>query len=272
MVTSEEEHLIEVIGHRIDWYSTALLRLRTDEQDPQDEYQIGSGTFVSVEGKCGILTAHHVAKELNGHCSLGLILKHDVHRYAINHDHFTIDHIAVPQEQSHEPDLAFIGLYPPDTGTIKANKLFYEMSTMRKHVLNDMISIERGTWFVWGVPGERTSSEPSEKGFENIVALNSLCAATRATGENQAGEHDYIDIEVEYGKSFDVPASFGGFSGGGVWQVFLQKSETGNIVPKEYILAGVAFYQTEIKNQIRYLHCHGRRSIYDYAYRKITKR
>ena len=44
MATSDEQRLIEEIGHRIDLYSTALLRLKTDVEEhisPNDPAQIG---------------------------------------------------------------------------------------------------------------------------------------------------------------------------------------------------------------------------------------
>jgi hypothetical protein len=268
---SEEQQLIYEIGSQIDWYSTAILRLSTDPDDRQPDHQVGSGTFVSVEGRYGILTAHHVAAQLLGHCSLGLILMQEVHRFAIEENHFVIWELAVPSPPSTEPDLAFIEVFGPDIGSIKARKQFWPLSTVRQKMLDNAPALNSGVWFVWGVPAEDTTSEPAEKGYSQIRGLHSQCSATHASREDQAGEHDYIEIEVEYGKEFHVPQSFGGYSGGGIWQVFLKTSETGRFLPAEFILSGVAFYQTEISDQKRYLRCHGRRSIYGYVYDRLKR-
>jgi hypothetical protein len=267
--TNDEQQLVEEIGRHIDWYSTAILRIRTDDDDPQEDHQIGSGTFVSLEGQYGVLTAHHVIAELDGHCSLGLILESGVHRFVIEENHFTICELAVPNVPSLGPDLAFIGVYNPDIGTIKARKQFYELSGDRQKVLAEMPGIDRGVWFLWGVPAEDTTIEPAEKGHEIISGLHSLCGPAKATSEQQVGEHDYIEIEVEYGQGLHVPQSFGGFSGGGIWQVSLENSGAGKLVPLGYVLSGVAFFQSGISNQRRYIRCHGRRSIYAYAYNKL---
>lgn len=263
--------LLAQIQERIDWYSTALIKIPNSSGNQLDDRQIGSGTFISVEGEYGILTAHHVAAELDGSCSLGLILTHDVHRFAIDKNHLTICPIAKPVTSS-GPDMAFIGLHHPDIGTIKSLKHFYDLSTIHHTILNDIPPLDRGGWFVWGVPGELTTAEPPEKGFQNVAGFHSICGLAHADREYESNGYDYIEIEVEYGKQLDVPTNFGGYSGGGIWQVAFKKSESGDLSPTDYLLSGLVFYQSKIENQIRYLKCHGRRSIYHHAYDKIKNK
>src|SRR5574340_632285 len=128
MNIADEERLLEEIGRRIEWYSTALLRLRIDPRDPKDDRFIGSGTLVEIDGRYGLVTAWHVAEQLTGQCDLGIILRSDVQRCVIANGHFAVCKIAPPDETRHEPDLAFIEIYGPDVGTIKAYKTFYNMS------------------------------------------------------------------------------------------------------------------------------------------------
>jgi hypothetical protein len=64
MATPNDQPLIEEIGQRIDWYSTALMRIDSQVVNPRTDVFIGSGTFVQVDGQFGILTAHHVAAQL----------------------------------------------------------------------------------------------------------------------------------------------------------------------------------------------------------------
>jgi hypothetical protein len=76
---------------------------------------------------------------------------------------------------------------------------------------------------------------------------------------------------VKHDSSPDIPQSFGGVSGGGLWQIPLIKSLEGNIEPKEYILSGVVFYETGREGLYQSVRCHGRTSIYGMAYSFITE-
>ncbi len=272
MATPDEQRLIEEIGHRIDLYSTALLRLKTVADDPQDDRFIGSGTFVSVDGQFGVLTAQHVAAELTPPCALGLIIRHELQRFLIDCNHLTICEIASPDPISLQPDMAFIGIHPPDLGTIKATKLFLNISAERETVLNKLLPLNAAPWFIWGVAAEFNTKEPPEGGYQRIVGLHGACSATAATLEMRDGEHDYIDVAVEYDKGFDIPRTFGGYSGGGIWQVTIRESANEPPAPVDFFFSGVTIYQSEVKEQKRFLHCHGRRSIYEYAFTKIKNR
>jgi hypothetical protein len=74
-------------------------------------------------------------------------------------------------------------------------------------------------------------------------------------------EYDYLEFPVRYNESIDVPESFGGCSGGGLWQVRLILKD-GTITHERPILSGVAFYQTDLVDNQRTILCHGRVSIY----------
>lgn len=269
MTTPDEQRLIEEIGHRIDLYSTALLRLKTNADDPQDDRFIGSGTFVSVDGQFGVLTAQHVAAELTPPCSLGLIIRHELHRFSIDYNYLTICELAVPGPVSLRPDIAFIGIHQPDVGTIKATKQFLNISAERDVVLSNMLPLQDAPWFIWGVAAEFNTQEPAEGGYTNMVGLHSACSATAAAREIVEDEHDYIDVEVEYDKGFDIPRTFGGYSGGGIWQVTIRESKDHPPEPIDFFFSGVTIYQSAVRERKRFLRCHGRRSIYKYAYNKI---
>lgn len=72
-----------------------------------------------------------------------------------------------------------------------------------------------------------------------------------------------------YEEKSELPISFGGISGGGVWQVPLLKTKEGEIQAKEPIFSGVAFYQTAIVDKKRTIRCHGRRSVYESVYKAL---
>ena len=78
---------------------------------------------------------------------------------------------------------------------------------------------------------------------------------------------DYLFLEALYNELYEGPGSYGGFSGGGLWQLLLTAS--GNkLEVNDRLLSGVAFYQSEKKcddagRVAREIKCHGRKSIYE---------
>ncbi len=79
--------LIEFIAKRVNSYSAALIKVVVDKEGRNKDYQIGSGTLVSIGNTHGILTAQHVSRELVGRCKLGLPLIQDEHRHEIEKDY-----------------------------------------------------------------------------------------------------------------------------------------------------------------------------------------
>jgi hypothetical protein len=83
--------------------------------------------------------------------------------------------------------------------------------------------------------------------------------------EEQRGNFDYISYEALYNEFYEGPDRFGGVSGGGLWQVLVNLVHE-RPTAREFLLSGVAFYQTDkfsspegIK---RHIVCHGRKSVY----------
>jgi hypothetical protein len=273
ILDEQEKQLIEEIGKRIAWYSTALIRINSQVVYPLKDIFIGCGTFVQLDGQFGILTAQHVVEELAQPCQLGLILEFEkAHRFVIDSNHFTVCEVAIPNKVAEQPDLAFIGLYPPDVGTIKAHKQFVNLTSERDKVLPDPLGLDKGAWFIWGAAAYRNTIEPPEGALKTIIGIHVLCGPGLAVNETQDAEHDYIDIQVAYGEGYETPNSFQGYSGGGLWQVPIEGIGTDSPTPIDCIYSGVIFYQFDVVSQKRLLHCHGRRSVYEYAYKKIQNR
>ena len=273
MTTHDEQRLIEEIGKRIDQYSTALIRIADDMVYPLTDLFEGCGTFVQIDGQFGILTAHHVATKLTSPCQLGLILKHEeTQQFMIDSSNFIVCEVAIPDRGTERPDLAFIGISESDVYTISAHKQFINLSAERDVVLSNPLALNKGAWFIWGAAVERNTIEPPEGMIETILGLHGLCGPGLAVNEEVEPEHDYIDIQVEYREGYDTPKSFRGYSGGGIWQVLIEGINTNSPTPTDYIYSGVIFFQSDVIDQKRLLNCHGRRSVYGYAYNKIRNR
>lgn len=261
-VTELPETLFEDITQILHCYSTGIIKLTFDGRLQERAVLIGSGTFIAIESIHGILTAHHVAELLSGDCSLGLTLHTHEHKCTIDVRYLDIIEIERGPTKSEGPDLAFIVLPNSHIGRIEATKSFYHLSHKREKMLSKPPDFDRGLWFICGVPDEQTTEERSERGFDSLKGFHALYGATFVTRSYLHGEYDYFELKVRCGSDKGLPLTYGGVSGGGLWQVPLTRTEKGQILAKEYILSGVAFYESEMRDQMRFIKCHGRESIY----------
>lgn len=121
-----------------------------------------------------------------------------------------------------------------------------------------------GGWFLRGMVGEWTSDLTPEGGFARVKAFNGVTGASQVVAERQHAGFDYIEFEAKYNLAYQGPDSFGGFSGGGLWQVVFEERD-GSINIVDVLLSGVSFFQSEKIGDTRTIFCHGRRSIYEYV-------
>jgi hypothetical protein len=268
-ITALPDQLLDDVERVIHSYSTALIMITMGSGGQECIRLVGSGTFVSVFKTFGILTAAHVVDLLKGPYSLGLTLTDHAQKYAIDSQHLEVIRIAKGQVDSEGPDLGFIVLPPSELGTIRARKTFHNLDRNRDRMLTTPPELDKGIWALCGVPDVQTTEEPSEKGFDSLKGFHELCGFGGIRSIYMIGEYDYCDFGVKYDSSPNIPEKFGGVSGGGLWQIPLVKSSEGRIEPKEYILSGVAFYETGRTGLYQLIKCHGRNSIYNVAYQKV---
>jgi hypothetical protein len=270
-ITALPKQLLLDVSNIIHSYSTALVRVTKGRDRKEIAQLVGSGTFVFSSNAYGILTAAHVVDLLKGKFSLGLTLKEQEHKYAIDSMHLAIRRIANGQVDSEGPDLAFIQLPTSEIPTIKATSTFYNLDRNRDRILSTPPDLDMGIWALCGVPDILTTDGASEIGFESRKEFYSRCGFGGIRSIYEVDGFDYCDFEVKYDSSPNIPESFGGVSGGGLWQIPLQKRPDQIIEAKEYILSGVAFYQTQRNGINRSIKCHSRKSIYDKAYQEVIK-
>jgi hypothetical protein len=103
------------------------------------------------------------------------------------------------------------------------------------------------------------------KYFYNFTGLG--CPET----SQRIGDHDYFDFPVSYEARPVAPVSWGGMSGGGLWQVPL-KQEGNSLRHLSPLLSGILFYQQPTSETECGVRAHGRRSVYEVAYRHIEDR
>lgn len=163
--------------------------------------------------------------------------------------------------ESEGPDIGVLLLPTPTVSTIKANKSFYNL---RKAVEAEQgyIGIEYGFWLICGMAHEWTSDTEPEGGYERVKIFRGIYGAGKVGNERTIGGFDYLDFHTQYDHDYEGPQSYGGFSGGGLWQIVVGKDSDGAQLIKKKILPGVIFYQSDLKDDKRTIVCHGRDSVY----------
>jgi hypothetical protein len=162
--------------------------------------------------------------------------------------------------------LGAVVLAPPIASALAAKKTFYNLDRRRDQMLHTPLDLNDGVWFVHGFVDERTVEEPARDGYGLIKGFYNLSGAGCPEPSVVIGEHDYFAFPVSYGRRSVAPKSFGGMSGGGLWQVPIGRNAQGELKHKLPLLSGVVFYQeptTEARCAVR---CHGRLSVYRVAY------
>lgn len=253
-------------------YSIGLLQVVSGEGGERAQL-MGSGTLVRVDDKQGILTAQHVvaSRRWKQSTHLGLCFLADIHRPIIHTDYLKVLEVARPLSDSKGPDLAVILLPPTDVTWLQEKRLFWNISVNRKHILPSPLDKDIGVWFVCGFPDEFTKREEPQRGFDQVMGYFNLSGYSGVEREWADANYDFVDLPVLYEQKSGLPISFGGISGGGVWQVPLLKTKEGEIQAKEPIFSGVAFYQTKIVDKKRTIRCHGRRSVYEIVYKALKQ-
>lgn len=62
--------------------------------------------------------------------------------------------------------------------------------------------------------------------FSVIKGYSAQCGVSVITTEREDSDFDYLEVKVDYSTGNpELPSSFGGFSGGGLWQVPLEKNQ-----------------------------------------------
>lgn len=255
--------LIDAISRELSDYLVGIVKIK-ETRGSADAILLGSGTLVRIDETYAILTAHHVADEIDG--EVGLILASrfgpKLHSYTISSDFLSVASIATGSFATDGPDLAMLILPSQNAMQIRPIKSFYNLPRRSENILTAALNNDVGMWFLCGFADEFTTEGTPDRGYERVKVFRGMCPSVRVPRGYTIGQYDYLEIAVPYGGIDEPPGSLGGFSGGGLWHVPINSLKCGNLQPGDPILSGVAFYQSARENNMRSVKCHGRRSIY----------
>ena len=261
--------VIEAAAGDLAEYSIGFLRVESTPRG-QDAVLLGSGTLVSVGSKNAVLTAHHVLPILPRTGRLGLVISPTLQQHTVDTQGLTYLEIARGTIDADGPDLGAVVLAPSIASAIAAKKTFYNLDLHRDQMLHSPPDLHDGFWFVNGFVDENTVVEPGRDGYGLVKVFYNLSGAGGPEEPIVVGDYDYFAFPVSYRGRSVAPRSFGGMSGGGLWQVPLVRDAQGQIKHKTPLLSGVVFYQEPTTDADCGVKCHGRRSVYRMAYQAIA--
>ncbi|MCK3776677.1 hypothetical protein MZK49_08020 [Ensifer sesbaniae] len=223
---------------------------------------VGSGTLVRIGPIFGILTAAHVLDALSPHEEVGLlrITNRPDRPQKMKIDMGQAETVVIgrPPFGSSGPDIAFLRLPEATAGWLKAKNTFFNLKKPQPEPPSSLLALPCFNLFI-GVVAERTRKARKAETNTLLTEVTAFASAATILHEYDAKGLDFLDIDILLAPEVKRPTSFGGMSGGGLWQVCL---DTEQRQERDRRLVGVAFYESESVNGRRSLTCHGPQTIY----------
>jgi hypothetical protein len=268
------ESFNEVLMRYFSYYSVALGRVRNEKAE---EFRpLGSGVLVTKGNRFGILTARHclhggkpeVELGTNGRDTLYLIINRG--RGVLIKPYEAIEHNLVdPKSEEFGPDLTFIEIFGDALNTIRAVGSFWPLDK-KSDELTKAFGSEGTPLVTIGFPQADYQTEIKPNTINHRVRHMTFSNVIRKGDVFEHEGWDYVESNMWYGGTPDLPITFQGVSGGPVWGMNLSKNKSdGQINIDKYALVGITFYQTELKGDERRLRAHFIKSIYDLAWQNL---
>ena len=255
--------LTESVAHDLVAYTVGFIRVEGPNVD-----LLGSGVLVSAGAKRAIMTAHHVIDVLPKTGRLCIMLERTREPHTIDTSGLAFVHIAKGKRESEGPDLGAVVLAPSIAAAIGAKKSFFALDAKRDQMLSNPLEWCDGMWCAQGFLEERAVVTPDPDGRGRTTGFYNFTGVGGPEATIERDGHDYFEFPVAYEARPTAPVSWGGMSGGGLWQVPF-KRQGDSYVHLRPLLSGILFYQwptTESKCGVR---AHGRQSVYRMAYNAI---
>lgn len=235
---------------------------------PKDQTPVslaGSGTFVELAGRHYILTADHVWTGTEGWTELAIALAAEGQPLSIPRNRLMPRRLGGPPYTEWGPDLALLEIPPHFVPT--GRKSFLNLANRRATLATRPPRLEKALWAVMGVVQEKSEVKPrTESGLVLVNIRGEAFFGVTCTADTRDG-YDYLTTPAKTTLP-NVPASFKGVSGGGLWEIGLNLNKaTGEITwEREHHFRGVAFWeQPGPPNEIA-IRCHGPMSIFEKAW------
>jgi hypothetical protein len=212
--------------------------------DPPHPKVLGTGILASIDNLSGILTCCHVADGYEERSEIGLV--------RFNRDGIlqrqklglgTTDTLKIggpPWEDPYAFDLAFTRLAEPDVAALKATSVFLNYERNWKKFTDGEPNHHRHVDAIFGLVDEFTGQPRRENG-----SVTTPMQGVLTPGHIIARNNGALTLECLDANRPNLPESFGGNSGGGLWRLYFNVTTDGSYNSVEIRLYGVATYQLD---------------------------
>jgi hypothetical protein len=261
------DSLFASVSARLSHFTIAFIKI-TPSRDGDDAELLGSGVLVKVSKAHAILTAAHVLPLLPTSGPLCILLQPTRTPHLVDAAGVVSLRIARGKIDAEDPDLGAVILAPPIASALAAKKSFVNLEARREAALSTPSDLRNGVWALQGWVNERTSVIKDDENREKTTRFYNFTGFGGSDPAPTVDGYDYFDFVYERRSKDLAPHSWGGVSGGGLWQIAL-KREGSTIVDTSALLSGIAFFQDERSGTPFSIRCHARRVSFT---KSLTKR
>jgi hypothetical protein len=228
-----------ILAH-VSNFAVGLVR----QKDGRGVEVLGSGVLVSIEGRRGILTCGHVAAAYEKLSEMGLIrfvAESQQRRMLKLGDTQTIilQSSDTFTESKEVLDLAFTLLPPDVASSMEAQGVFLNMEKNRTKIEGSAPAEGKHVDAMLGLIAE-FSQEPFIEGQRVISPMRGVLH----TGHICAQQNGLLTVDAMDYNLHELPRSFGGMSGGGLWRIYFVEDENDSRIV-DTMLCGVASWQID---------------------------
>jgi hypothetical protein len=232
----------------------AVFFVAIPNRQTESPWPSGSATLVAINGEHYFLTARHVWTKLQEFKHVGITLVENTdQRFTIETQHLIPTGPPKPPQEEKGPDIVLLKIPDAKLGEIKARKSFYPLEVKRGKVTAD-VAFEIP--ILLGAPAE-SATLPKPKTLD--LTLQAILANSTVKKFTK-GKYDYMDGNEFFG-AHGFPRSYAGFSGGGLWHIYVYLDPRTGERKERIHLAGMAFYEFRQKRKYRVIRYHGIKSI-----------
>ena len=208
----------------------------------------GTGTFAKLGNAYGILTAGHVLREIGEKEKVGLVrfpsVRPPLQNFRLNLDH-TERLVTWNGNDCDAPDIAFLKIPEIDARNLEAaGAVFYNLGLPREFAASQPEHRMSKCYAVVGVIGEWTEEGSASLTKGRKVEIGGLFGAAKSLREFKESDTDLVEVEIDYAAGPKIPKSYGGISGGGLWELHVELDQQLKPVQLNKRLHGVAFRQS----------------------------
>ncbi|SDT08153.1 hypothetical protein [Bradyrhizobium canariense] len=234
-------------------YSVGFLKFRQQGKievaDP-----MGSGTFVKLGKLYGILTAAHVLREFGLEETVGLVRFPSI-RPALQNRRLNLGHTKRVLDWNGKdcdaPDIAFVSIPEVDGRELEAKgAIFYNLGLPRDFKIGTAGNRMSTCYALVGVVGEWTEDGVVAFIKGRKIDIGGLFGAAKTVRPFQEDGNDLVEIEVSFETGPRVPRSYGGVSGGALWELHVELDKDLVVVKVNKKLHGVAFRQSGDRKRV----------------------